>query len=162
VASNMQEALDARAKLASPARQEDEERDEKRLSKADWTARATSSATFSTASVKRRSYLSQSHVCFRQFQTLAGSRALRHPARRCGGGCDFDGSSPARLEPRVVQHGSPVTSRPVNHAEPHETSRPAQSLRCSWTVLTARENETNTSGLYHGFGNVGAVVFAQF
>jgi hypothetical protein len=35
--------------------------------------------------VKRRSYLSQSHVCFRQFQTLAGSRALRHPARRrCG------------------------------------------------------------------------------
>jgi hypothetical protein len=44
VASNMQEALDARAKLASPARQEDEERDEKRLSKADWTARATSSA----------------------------------------------------------------------------------------------------------------------
>src|SRR6266699_4520708 len=47
----MQGALDARAKLASPARQEDEERDEKRLSKADWTARATSSATFSTASV---------------------------------------------------------------------------------------------------------------
>jgi len=46
----MQGALDARAKLASPARQEDEERDEKRLSKADWTARATSSATFSTAS----------------------------------------------------------------------------------------------------------------
>jgi hypothetical protein len=34
----------------------------------------------------------------------------------------------------------------VNHAEPHETSRPAQGLRCSWTVLTARENETNTSG----------------
>src|SRR6266700_3627647 len=42
----MQGALDARAKLASPARQEDEERDEKRLSKADRTARATSSATF--------------------------------------------------------------------------------------------------------------------
>lgn len=46
MASNMQGALDARAKLASPARQEDEERDEKRLSKADRTARATSSATF--------------------------------------------------------------------------------------------------------------------
>jgi hypothetical protein len=29
----MQGALDARAKLASPARKEDEERDEKRLSK---------------------------------------------------------------------------------------------------------------------------------
>jgi len=43
-----------RAKLASPARQEDEERDEKRLSKANWTARATSSATFSTASVISR------------------------------------------------------------------------------------------------------------
>ena len=52
MASNMQGALDARAKLASPARQEDEERDEKRLSKADRTARPTSSATFSTASVK--------------------------------------------------------------------------------------------------------------
>jgi len=50
----MQGALDARAKLASPARQEDEERDEKRLSKADRTARPTSSATFSTASVKMR------------------------------------------------------------------------------------------------------------
>jgi hypothetical protein len=48
----MQGALDTRAKLASPARKEDEERDEKRLSKADRTARPTSSATFSTASVK--------------------------------------------------------------------------------------------------------------
>src|SRR6266516_429455 len=49
----MQGALDTRAKLASPARKEDEERDEKRLSKADRTARPTSSATFSTASVNR-------------------------------------------------------------------------------------------------------------
>jgi hypothetical protein len=49
----MQGALDTRAKLASPARKEDEERDEKRLSKADRTARPTSSATFSTASVIR-------------------------------------------------------------------------------------------------------------
>jgi hypothetical protein len=46
VASNMQGALDARAKLASSAGKEDEERDEKRLSKADRTARPTSSATF--------------------------------------------------------------------------------------------------------------------
>src|SRR5512132_4231981 len=47
-------ALDARAKLASSARKEDEERDEKRLSKADRTARPTSSATFSTASTQGR------------------------------------------------------------------------------------------------------------
>jgi hypothetical protein len=46
--------LDTRAKLASPARKEDEERDEKRLSKADRTARPTSSATFSTASTHNR------------------------------------------------------------------------------------------------------------
>src|SRR6478672_5887802 len=46
-----QGALDARAKLAGPAGKEDEERDEKRLSKADRTARPTSSATFSTLSV---------------------------------------------------------------------------------------------------------------
>jgi hypothetical protein len=50
----MQGALDTRAKLASPARKEDEERDEKRLSKADRTARPTSSATFSTASTQSR------------------------------------------------------------------------------------------------------------
>jgi hypothetical protein len=37
VASNMPGALDARAKLASSAGKEDEERDEKRLSKADRT-----------------------------------------------------------------------------------------------------------------------------
>lgn len=49
-----QGALDARAKLAGPAGKEDEERDEKRLSKADRTARPTSSATFSTSSVKLR------------------------------------------------------------------------------------------------------------
>jgi hypothetical protein len=49
-----QGALDARAKLAGPAGKEDEERDEKRLSKADRTARPTSSATFSTLSVKMR------------------------------------------------------------------------------------------------------------
>src|SRR5262245_20431055 len=41
---------------------------------------------------------------------------------------------------------SAVTSRPGNHADPHETSRPAQSLRCRWAVPTARENETDTSG----------------
>jgi len=47
-----QGALDARAKLAGPAGKEDEERDEKRLSKADRTARPTSSATFSTLSTR--------------------------------------------------------------------------------------------------------------
>src|ERR1700756_1093538 len=77
-------------------------------------------------------------------------------------GCDFAGSAPARLEPRVVQHGSPVTSRPVNHAEPHETSRPAQGLRCSCAVLTARENETNTSGLTTVLKVGAAGAFAQF
>jgi hypothetical protein len=51
----MQGTLDGRAKLASPAKKEDEERDEKRLSKADRTARPTSSATFSTASDPKRS-----------------------------------------------------------------------------------------------------------
>ena len=74
----------------------------------------------------------------------------------------FRGPSPARLEPRVVHHGSPVTSRPGNHAEPHETSRPAQSLRCSWTVLTARENETNTSGFTTVLKVGAAGDFAQF
>ena len=49
-----QGALDARAKLAGPAGKEDEERDEKRLSKADRTARPTSSATFSTLSTHLR------------------------------------------------------------------------------------------------------------
>ena len=49
-----QGALDARAKLAGPAGKEDEERDEKRLSKADRTARPTSSATFSTLSTHGR------------------------------------------------------------------------------------------------------------
>jgi hypothetical protein len=50
----------------------------------------------------------------------------------------------------------------VNHAEPHETSRPAQSLRCSWTVLTARENETNTSGFTTVLKAAAAVLFANF
>src|SRR5262249_45458351 len=81
---------------------------------------------------------------------------------RSGGGCDFDGSSPARLELRVVHHKSPVNSCPGNHAEPHETSRPAQSLRCSSAVLTARENETNTSGFTTVLKAGAAGVFAQF
>jgi hypothetical protein len=55
----MQGALDTRAKLASPARKEDEERDEKRLSKADRTARPTSSATFSTASTQELTHAQQ-------------------------------------------------------------------------------------------------------
>jgi hypothetical protein len=65
----MQGALDNRAKLASPARKQDEERDEKRLSKADRTARPTSSATFSTAST---------HLCH---STI--SFAVMHNADSC-------------------------------------------------------------------------------
>jgi hypothetical protein len=83
VASNMQGALDARAKLASPARQEDEERDEKRLSKADWTAQATSSATFSTASVMNGPKATPALSPFDpQLRTLVGAARRSHSCHK--------------------------------------------------------------------------------
>jgi hypothetical protein len=38
----------------------------------------------------------------------------------------------------------------------------AQSLRCSWAVLTARENETDTSGFTTVLKAGAAGIFAQF
>src|SRR5437899_10339725 len=98
----MQEALDARAKLASPARQEDEERDEKRLSKADWTARATSSATFSTASTQSRRWM------FGRIFGLDGRESYHE----------------LRLEPLYCPH------RLSRGTAPHEREYPRRKDRC--------------------------------
>jgi hypothetical protein len=69
-----QGALDARAKLAGPAGKEDEERDEKRLSKADRTARPTSSATFSTLSVIRERVEPGSKFGYVRYAAESGSK----------------------------------------------------------------------------------------
>src|SRR6266516_5667725 len=131
----MQGALDTRAKLASPARKEDEERDEKRLSKADRTARPTSSATFSTASVKTSNFQNAQNISGLPPESGPNSG---HRGRLTSATNGHSRNSEAPLTPRKPSE-FPCTSvrastasqrarlrkklRPYNAAEPRKSDR---------------------------------------